>query len=444
MVHVVVISPPFASHAAPLAALGAALRDAGARVDLASTAAFAPLAAGAGIGFTELAVARNANHGVAERTRQDPAEAARLREFLTATSRGAVETLLTQAAHRRADLLAEPDRVLADIRALHRRLQPDWYLVDQLAYPATLALHCLGLPYASFCPGHPSYIPAGPDAYFGVPYAWPDTVRPTAEALVRLTRAAADNDRAFTAAFHRVIDRNAPHRPRPDRAFALSSPRAVVHNYPELPWLPAPSTGAAALRCGHCTQPPAPLAEPWTGVADGLTAGGRPLVLLALGTFLSARHDVLATVADGVLRHTSAGLVVAAGDRVGEVSSALAASGAPAERFHVADRIPQQALLTRASAMVHHAGNNSFTECLAAGVPVLALPFSSDQFAIAHDLERADVGLSLDPNALTADTAGRAVERLLTRDRSANDAVRAAVLRRGPDWAAGQLLRLMR
>ncbi|MEU2631258.1 glycosyltransferase [Kitasatospora sp. NPDC007106] len=442
--HVVVISPPFASHAAPLAALGAALGAAGARVDLASTSAFAPLAARAGIGFTELAVTRNANHGVAERTRQDPAEAARLREFLAATSRGAAETLLTQATHRRADLLAEPDRVLADVRALHRRLQPDWYLVDQLAYPATLALHCLGLPYATFCPGHPTYIPAGPDAYFGVPYAWPDTVRPTAEALERLTRAAADNDRAFTAAFHRVVDRHAPHRPRPDRAFALSSPRTVVYNYPELPWLPTPSTGAAALRCGHCTQPPPPLAAPWTGVADRLTAGGRPLVLLALGTFLSARHDVLATVADGVLRRTSAALVVAAGDRVDEVSSALAAAGAAADRFHVADRIPQQALLTRASAMVHHAGNNSFTECLAAGVPALALPFSSDQFAIAHDLERAGLGLSLDPNALTADTAGRAVEHLLTGDRSANEAVRAAVLRRGPDWAAEHLLRLMR
>ncbi|MEV7180980.1 glycosyltransferase [Kitasatospora sp. NPDC093679] len=440
--HVVVISPPFASHAAPLAVLGAALHRRGARVDLACTRPFAPLAAQAGLGFLDLSVTRNANHGIAERTRQDPAEEARLREFLAATADGPAAALLTQAAHRRADMLAEPDRVLADVRDLHQRLRPDWYLVDQLAYSATLALHCLDLPYATFCPGHPTYVPAGPDAYFGLPYAWPDTVRPTPRDLARLTRAVAENDRAFTAAFHRVVERHAPHRPRPERAFALTSSRAVVHNYPDLPWLPAAPAGTA-VHCGHCTPDTPPLDDHWTTVVDRLTADGRPLVLVALGTFLSARHDVLATAAAGVLEHTSAAVIVAAGDRVREVSAALTASGAPADRLHVAPRIPQHALLSRASAMVHHAGNNSFTECLAAGVPALALPFSSDQFAIAHDLERAALGLCLDPNTLTPAVAGAAVARLLADDAAASEAVREELHLRGPRWAAAQLMHLM-
>ena len=74
-------------------------------------------------------------------------------------------------------MLADPDGVLDALRSADRQLRPDWYVVDQLSYPVTLALHCLGLPYATFCPGHPSYVLSGPDAFFGVPYAWPEALR---------------------------------------------------------------------------------------------------------------------------------------------------------------------------------------------------------------------------------------------------------------------------
>ncbi|WP_405009799.1 glycosyltransferase [Kitasatospora sp. NBC_01539] len=443
MARVVVISPPFRSHAAPLSVLGAALRRAGADVSLACTSAFTDLADSAGLGFLELTVTRNANHGIAERTAQDDAEAARLREFLDATTEGAVPALLTQARHRRADMLAEPDRVLRDLRELDRRVRPDWYVVDQLSYPVTLALHCLGLPYATFCPGHPSYLPAGPDAFFGLPYAWPDTVRPDPAALARLREAAAANDTAFTEAFRAAVRRNAPRRPLPERAFTLCSPHAVVFNYPAFPWLPAAPTGPRALYTGHCGPEPGAPDPAWQAVVDRLTTGGRPLVLVALGTFLSARHDVLRTVTEGILQYTAASVIVAAGDRVADLTRAPVLRAAPHDRLHIAATVPQQALLPCVAAMVHHGGNNSFTECLNAGVPALVLPFSSDQFAVAHDAERAGAGRSLDPNTLDPPTAGAAVRALLSGDRTANDALREAVRARGPRWAAAELLHRM-
>ncbi|MFC9325622.1 glycosyltransferase [Kitasatospora sp. NPDC057015] len=443
MTRVVVISPPFRSHAAPLSVLGAALRRAGAEVSLACTPAFADLADRSGLGFAELNVTRNANHGIAERTAQDEGESARLREFLAATARGAVPALLTQAGHRRADMLADPDRVLRDLRDLDGRVRPDWYVVDQLSYPVTLALHCLGLAYASFCPGHPSYIPAGPDAYFGLPYAWPTTVRPDAASLDRLREAAAANDTAFTAAFRASVGRHAPQRPVPERAFALCSPHALVFNYPPFPWLPPAPAGPAALYAGHCGPDAAQLSRAWRDVVDRLATGGRPLLLVALGTFLSARHDVLRTAVEGILQHTGASVIVAAGDRAAELGRAPALRDAPAGRLHIAATVPQQALLPLAAAMIHHGGNNSFTECLHAGVPALVLPFSSDQFAIAHDAERAGLGRSLDPNSLDPPTVGAAVRALLTGGRTANDRVRDEVRARGPQWAADELLRRM-
>jgi hypothetical protein len=210
MPRVVVVSPPFLSHAQPLSVLAGALRGRGAEVHFACAPAFEHLARQAGAGFVPLSVTRNANTGVAEATRQDAREAERLREFLDATREGAVAALLAQARHRRADMLADPEGVLEALRATDRRLRPDWYVVDQLSYPVTLALHCLGLPYATFCPGHPSYVLSWPDAWSGVPYAWPDAVRPDPAGLEELSGAAQANDEAFTALFAALALEHAP------------------------------------------------------------------------------------------------------------------------------------------------------------------------------------------------------------------------------------------
>jgi len=56
----------------------------------------------------------------------------------------------------------------------------------------------------------------------------------------------------------------------------------------------------------------------------------------------------------------------------------------------------------RATVAVTHGGNNGVTEALSAGVPLLVLPFSTDQFAVAADLERTGLGRAADPNAVTA------------------------------------------
>ncbi|MGW3407046.1 glycosyltransferase, partial [Streptomyces zhihengii] len=140
MPRVVVVSPPFASHATPLSVLATALAAEGADVFFACAPEFAGLARGDGVAFVPLTVTRNANTGVAEATRQPAEEAARLGEFLEATRAGAVPTLLTQARHRRADMLADPEGVLSALRGLHERLRPHWYVTDQLGFAVTLAL----------------------------------------------------------------------------------------------------------------------------------------------------------------------------------------------------------------------------------------------------------------------------------------------------------------
>ncbi|MDT8915170.1 glycosyltransferase [Amycolatopsis sp. PS_44_ISF1] len=445
---IVVISPPFASHARPLATVAAALGATGsAEVSFACAPEFEGLADSLGVPFRPLVFGDNANTGIAERTRQDRAGAARLAEFLAATAEGALPALLTQVRHRRADMLSAPEAVLGAIRALDERLRPDWYLVDQLAYSVTLALHCLGARWATFCPGHPSYLLDGPGRWFGVPPYWPEAITPDPVRLRELRETAAENDVLFTRLFAEFTAEHAPGRPAPGRAFALTSSEAVVLNYPELPWLPALPSRPVKIFAGHCTSgtdgtealPPG-----WLDRIAGLTGGGRRrLVLVSFGTFLSARDDVLVTVARGVLRSPGLAVLVVAGDRVAAVRAALG----PDERVLVEDHVPQRALLRHTSLVVHHGGNNSFTECLAAGVPAVVLPFSSDQFAIAHDVERGAAGRVLDPAALTPQRVQQAVASLLgpagpVPGADQHPAV-APGASGGPAFAAARLLQVM-
>ncbi|UOX93001.1 glycosyltransferase [Amycolatopsis sp. FBCC-B4732] len=438
---VVVVSPPFASHARPLATVAAALAAEGAEVTFACAPAFAELAAEHGLPFAALSFGDNANTGIAERTRQEAAGARRLAEFLDATRAGAVPALLAQARHRRADMLPDPASVLASVRSLDERLRPGWYLIDQLAYAVTLAVYALGRRWAAFCPGHPSYVFEGAHRFFGLPPYWPRAIRPPREELDRLVAEAGANDRTFTGLFARFLAEHAPGRPAPARAFGLTSPEAVLFNYPELPWLPDLPAGPARIFAGHCSDVGrARLPGAWAERVTRLTDGGRrKLVLVSFGTFLSARDDVLSTVVRGLLALPGVSVLVAAGDR----APGLRAEFDGESFVDVADQVPQRALLPQVAAVVHHGGNNSFTECLAAGVPALALPFSSDQFAVAHDLERIPAGRVLDPHRLTPDTVTRAAAEVLATAHEASGAGHRLVAGRGPGRAAREVLTAM-
>ncbi|WP_353946683.1 glycosyltransferase [Streptomyces sp. HUAS MG91] len=438
MPRVVVISPPFASHARPLSILAAALAHAGAEVHFACSEAFAGLASRAGVHFEPLTVTRNANTGVAESTKQQGAERRRLLEFFAATRAGAVPALVTQARHRRADMMADPGHVLDALRAVDARLRPDWYVVDQLSYSATLALHCLGARYAAFCPGHPSYVLAEPDQWFGVPYDWPEALRPAPQPLRELMEAAQDNDSAFTVLFEEFIRERAPRVPLVERAFALTSSSAVVYAYPPLPWLPRAPKAPQSIYAGHMVGEAESLDAEWRGRVAELRERADLVVLVALGTFLSVRDDVLRTVVEGVLRmDTRAAVIVAAGERVAALNDLAG------ERVLVARSVPQQALLRHVDVMVHHGGGNSFTECLQAAVPALVLPFSSDQFAIARDAERTGVGIVRDPNTLCPEEVASTLATLATAARPDMLKWTACTQSRGPHFAASRLLSAM-
>ncbi|SDC17231.1 glycosyltransferase [Nocardioides lianchengensis] len=415
---VLVISPDYASHLLPLATLATAWQDAGESVVVATGPATAGIVAEFGFERADLALGRGSNPGVIRAEEQPPGEDDALRGFFAATRHGMVPTLRYQAEARRTDLLWEPvDRARAVLDVIDR-VRPDQVIVDHLAFSARLALDVAGIPYADVVLGHPTALPVGDEVY-GYPPAWPSAFTPPESELVDLHRLCLDIRDSFTAEWNaalRVLDPDAT--PSAD-AFAEHGDLLLL-NYPASLHDPA----RTALLPPHAFLGSAVRAEPADDdVRRWLEADDRPVVYVSFGSFLSARGDVLATVLEA-LRPLGLRVAVATG-------SATGLPDVPAD-WLLRTYLPQVALLQRAAVLVTHGGNNSVTEALTAGVPMVVLPFSTDQFAGAAAIEAAGLGAALDPNTVTATDLGVAVRAVL--DGTPADVARAIGedLRRAP------------
>jgi MGT family glycosyltransferase len=272
-------------------------------------------------------------------------------------------------------------------------------IVDHLAFSARLALAAAGVPHADVVLGHPSALPVGDEVY-GYPPAWPAAFTPPEPDLAALHRLCRDVRDAFTDEWNAALGVLAPGATPSADAFAEHGDLLML-NYPAALHDPA----RTALLPPHAFLGSAVRDEPVADdVRDWLAADDRPVVYVSFGSFLSARGDVLATVLDA-LRPLGLRVAVATGSATGlpEVPS----------DWLMRPYLPQVALLDRTAVMVTHGGNNSVTEALTAGVPMVVLPFSTDQFAGAAAIEATGLGTALDPNVVTSADVTSAVRAVL-------------------------------
>lgn len=391
-----VISPDYASHVLPLTQVAKAWQASQGEVVVATGTATRAGIEDAGLAWTELHLGKGSNAGVIEASEQPAGEDEHLRAFFRATREGPVATLRYQAESRRHDLMHEPDRVLDRLRDILRAERPARVLVDHVAFGARLALHALGIDPATIVLGHPTALPA-PGEVYGLPPEWPVAMRPSDAELATLRRHCARATSELGAGAQELLLRRGAGR---DSALDLTALPGwpTLYVYPEAlhdPARPLPRRhvflGALARR------------EELGSVQ--LPSGPGPRITVALGSFLSARGDVLATAVRAA--------------RQGGWRLALAHGSTPLDELGplpagalVARHLPQVALLAHTDVLVTHGGNGSVTEAVLAGVPMVVLPFSTDQFAAAAAIERTGFGRVLAPNTLTAEQLIVAVESL--------------------------------
>jgi len=436
-VTLLVVSPDYASHAVPLISIASAWQDAGEQVVVAAGPAVAPLVARAGMQFARLALGPGSNPGVARPEQQPAGEDENLRAFFAATRRGMIATLRYQAEARAHDLLWEPVETARRTIEIVDQVRPDAILVDHLAFGATIGLRASGTPYADVVLGHPRQLPLATETY-GVPGAWPRAFTPDSGEIADLRSVARGVADGFTAAYNTALRTvSAGASPVAD-AFAAHGD-LVLFNYPQA--LHDPGRTALLPRAHAFLGATSRREQPSADVAAWLERTvGQPLVLVSLGTFLSARDDVLSTIVRG-LRQLDVRVALATGSTDPRRLGAL-----PAE-WLVGPYLPQVSILERADVFVTHAGNNSVTEAVAHGVPMLMLPFSTDQFDGAAAIEVAGSGIAADPNRATDIELANAIRCLISTPHPALNRVavelaaqpgariaRAAVAR----WLAGE------
>ena len=413
-----VISPDYASHLYPLATLATAWAEQGERVVVATGSATDAIVRGFGFERAPLQLGRGSNPGVIRAEDQPAGEDETLLGFFDATRAGALETLEFQARARGDDLLWAPVEVGLAVLDLVDRLRPDTVIVDHLAFSARLALTSAGVPHGDVVLGHPTALPVGDEVY-GCPPAFPTAFAVDPAQLAGLRRLCEDVRDGFTREWNAAARALSSQSSsgisasgtspsgtssvvEVEDAFAVTGD-VLLLNYPEAlhdaartALLPPHRFLGSAVR----SEPDDPHVSKW------LSSSEESVVYVSLGSFLSVRGDVLTRVVEALV-----GLDVRVALAHG--STPVAALGDLPSTWLVREVLPQVTLLRSAALAVTHGGNNSVTESLTAGVPMLVLPFSTDQFAGAAALESAGVAIVLAPNTATASDLRRACAALL-------------------------------
>lgn len=186
------------------------------------------------------------------------------------------------------------------------------------------------------------------------------------------------------------------------RSFGVSAPgSAGVYRGVTVAICP-PSLDVLDVPAGERLQlRPAPPPQP----APALTE--RPLVYVTLGTFFNANLDIFRAVING-LADQPVDVLVTVGANQDPAALGPLPANTRAERF-----VPQATLLPRCAAVVHHAGSGTMLGALAHGLPQVVIPQGADNFVNASLLERAGIGSSLRPGAVSPENVRAAVRRVL-------------------------------
>jgi MGT family glycosyltransferase len=185
--------------------------------------------------------------------------------------------------------------------------------------------------------------------------------------------------------------------PLPDLEFIHRSPYLNLFLYPEeADYERSRPLGPMWERLGSCVRK--------EGVGEfEVPKGDGPLVYLSLGSLGSADVELMQRLVD---------LLAAGGYR------AIVSKGPQHDQIELrdgqagAELVPQPALLPLVDAVITHGGNNTVTECLHFGKPMVLLPLFWDQYDNAQRMDELGLGMRLPTFEFEDAQLGEAIERL--------------------------------
>lgn len=132
----------------------------------------------------------------------------------------------------------------------------------------------------------------------------------------------------------------------------------------------------------------------------------KPLLYISYGSLGAGDSDLIKRVIDAV-----AGMPVRALVNVGDYAERY--SDLP-DNVLIADWFPQPSVIPQVDAVIHHGGNNSFTECLYFGKPAIIMPYVWDGHDNATRVQETGHGFKLDRYDWTEKLLAEKIDAMLT------------------------------
>jgi zeaxanthin glucosyltransferase len=410
MAHFGIISPPVSGHLNPFGALGRELIGRGHRVSCLHMADVGAKIRQEGLEFIEIG--------------GDDHPAGSLSASLAALGR-----LHGQAALRfTIRAVARTSRMVCrDAPVVIQKAGIDALLVDQMEPAGGAVAEHLGLPFVTVC----NALALNSEPAVPPPFTpWQYSASSLAIARNAIGYALS---RLATRPIRRVVDEfrekwRLPRLVDDDAAYSRLAQICQMPREFDFPrrCLPSCFHYVGPLRDAHAEDVP----FPW-GRLDG-----RPVVYGSLGTLQNSRERVFRCFAEACAT-LDVQLVLSHGGGLTE-SQAGALPGNPL----VVSYAPQRALLSRAALTITHAGLNTVLDSLANGVPLVTVPITYEQPAVARRVELGEVGRVIPLSRLSPELLATVVRHVLAdvKFRSAAERLKADVAASGGTKRAAEII----
>ena len=358
-----------------------------------------------------------------DETEQDPG--AFWKEFIRDTApefrKPTVEQLATFMAPTWQALIDGARYCEPQLREIIARVRPDVVVEDNVvAFPALMTA---GVPFVRIMSCNPLEAPGAalPPAYSGLPI---DDRSEWASFRAEYDRTHREMWESFNAW---VVEQGAP--PLPDLEFVHTSEHANLYVFPE----EADYTDVRPLDATWHRMDSSVRETDQEYVVPAQVADrpeGSALLYLSLGSLGSADVELMKRLVD-VLGRTPHRYIVSKGPQASEYELA--------DNMVGAEFLPQTTLIPQVDAVITHGGNNTTTEALHFGKPMILLPLFWDQYDNAQRMHELGFGVRLPTYAFTEDDMVAALAAVLDPAKRAElagigERVRARDgLRRGAD-----------
>ena len=166
---------------------------------------------------------------------------------------------------------------------------------------------------------------------------------------------------------------------------------------------------------------------------------GEPIVYASMGTLQNGLVDIFRSLMQAAIGLKELQFVLAVGGQLDPKQL-----GAVPANVIVVSHAPQIELLKRSSLCITHAGLNTVLESLSSGVPMVALPITSDQPGVTARIATKNVGVVISPQQASPEDFVTTIKRVLGDPTFRDNAQRVQQAIRGTDGlsvAAGILER---